>query len=95
MKTEKEIREEIAALSGQIAPLQDQMRKLQESRKQAVLSRIEEIRLEVVKLVEEAGTLTREAGIPFYRDSFLEGIDGNARYWGDADHYWQASDINC
>lgn len=94
MRTESELSTEIATLTAQLMPLQQQINLLREDRKKAVLVRIEEIRAEIVKLADEAEALTREAGLTFYRESFLGGADGGGSYWGK-EHYWQSSDISC
>jgi predicted nucleic acid-binding Zn-ribbon protein len=85
------LRAQITSLNDQVAPLTEKLRQLKEVERQTAVARIAEIREQVKKLVDEAEQLTNQTGIPFYRSTFLDGIDsGYDRY--DGSPYWESSE---
>jgi hypothetical protein len=89
METTKEkaerLRAQLAEIRKELNPLEDQLKK-------QGLARIEEIRTQVRELVAEAEGLSREAGIIFYRETFLQGIDQEGLSHYGEQYYWQNSD---
>ncbi len=89
---EDTLQAQIAAVSKQLEPLQAQLNVLRETRKQKAVTRIAEIGAQVNSLLTEAETLSKEASLPFYRDTFVQGIEDGYTYDGDR-HYWASSSI--
>ena len=82
-------REEAARLREELSSIQAQLKIIEESMARTSIQRIEEIRAQIKELIEEAKACSQDAGITFYPNTFIEGIEYGGTY-GD-EPYWAQS----
>ena len=80
--------EHLARLRAHKNMIDAEVAALQEKLAQSATARMAEIREEVKKLLDEAEKLARDAGMQFYRTTFLNGIDDaySSTYWEHSDY---------
>lgn len=90
MPDRETLEQQASALRAQLADVTQQLQEVQAEARQVALARLQEIRDRVRDLISEAEECANTAGLPFYSDTFIRGIEHGSTYAGEP--YWTQSD---